>query len=223
MLLVLRSVNPLYGMYLLENMDLADESERLQALESVLEVPGSLFLDVRVPGPDEMPPGPLARQRLDPLLIERGLATADEIDPTQMNEDAYGRQRSRGLPLADKMYRLFDSELPGAGSFRTSPVWIAGELIHFGGDFHKYVTSRDLTKQEGLLFRHLLRLILLCGEFAQLCPPEWNQVEWQTWLNGLAEQLTESCRAVDPESTDTSLEAMRTVDPLTAESSDPAA
>ncbi len=174
-------------------------------------------MDVRVPGPDELPPGQLARQRLDPLLIERGLATADEIDPSQMQEDKYGRRRSHGVPFADKLRRVFDSECPGAGDLRTSPVWIAGELAHFGGDFHKYVTGRDLTKQEGLLFRHLLRLILLCGEFSQLCPPTWKPEEWQTWLHELAMQLTESCRAIDPESTDSSLQVMQTPDPLLAE------
>lgn len=32
------------------------------------------------------------------------------------------------------------------------------------------MTSRDLTKQEGLPFRHLLKMILLCGEFSQVTP-----------------------------------------------------
>lgn len=216
-LLVFRSVNPLYGMFLLEHLGIADQAERIQALESVLEVPGSLFMQVRAPGPEELPPGPLATGRLDPLLIERGLASAEEIDPSKLDEDDYGRRRSRGLLLGDKLRRIFDSEFPGVSDLRTSPVWIAGELLHFRGDFHKYVTSRDLTKQEGIVFRHLLRLILLCGEFAQLCPPELERVEWEAELRHLADQLTESCRAIDPESTDKSLESMQTADPLTAE------
>ncbi|MGD9858135.1 MAG: DEAD/DEAH box helicase, partial [Planctomycetaceae bacterium] len=215
-LLVFRSVNPLYGMFLLEHLGIADESERLQALESVLEVPGSVFMQVRAPGPDELPPGPLASGRLDPLLIERGLASAEEIDPSKMDEDDYGRRRSRGLLFGDKLRRLFDSEFPRVGDLRTSPVWIAGELLHFKGDFHKYVTSRDLAKQEGIIFRHLLRLILLCGEFSQLCPSELEQSAWEAELRQLADQLTASCRAIDPESTDKSLESMQTADPLTA-------
>ncbi|MEZ6054132.1 MAG: hypothetical protein R3C02_22530 [Planctomycetaceae bacterium] len=148
-LLVFRSLNPLYGMFLLENMGIASEAERLQALESVLEVPGSIFMQVKAPGPDELPPGPLATTKLDLLLIERGLATAEEIDPSKQDEDEYGRRRSRGLLLGDKLRRIFDSEFPSVGNLRTSPVWIAGALLEFGGDFHKYVTSRDLAKQEG--------------------------------------------------------------------------
>jgi hypothetical protein len=216
-LLVFRSVNPLYGVFLLEHLGIADEAERIQALESVLEIPGSLFMQVRAPGPDELPPGPLATRRLDPLLIERGLATAEEIDPSKLDEDPYGRQRSRGLLLGDKLRRIFDSEFPRAGDLRTSPVWVAGELLQFGGDFHKYVTSRDLAKQEGIVFRHLLRLILLCGEFSQLCPAEWERGDWELELRHLADRLTASCRAIDPESTDKSLESMQTADPLTAE------
>ncbi len=215
-LLVLRSVNPLYGLFLLEHLGIADESERLQALESVLEIPGSVFMQVRAPGPDELPPGPLATNRLDPLLIARGLATAEEIDPSKMDEDDYGRRHSRGLLLGDKLRRIFDSEFPRVGNLRTSPVWVAGELLQFGGDFHKYVTSRDLAKQEGIIFRHLLRLILLCGEFAQLCPAELERSVWENELKQLADRLTESCRAIDPESTDKSLESMQIADPLTA-------
>ncbi len=213
-LLVFRSVNPLYGMFLLENMGIADEVERLQALESVLDVPGSVFMQVKAPGPDDLPPGPLATTKLDLLLIERGLASAEEIDPSKMDEDDYGRRRSRGLLLGDKLRRVFDSEFPRVGDLRTSPVWIAGALSEFGGDFHKYVTSRDLAKQEGIIFRHLLRLILLCGEFSQVCPPELEPAAWEAELSQLANRLTESCRAIDPESTDKSLESMQSVDPL---------
>ena len=50
-------------------------------------------------------------------------------------------------------------------------VWAANPLMRdYAGNFNLYVKSRDLTKQEGLIFRHLLRLILLCGEFATLTP-----------------------------------------------------
>src|SRR5690606_37067983 len=112
-LLQFRSVNPLYGLYLIDQLGIADEAERIQALESVLEIPGSIFRDVRAPGPDELPPGPLATTWLDPLLIERGLASAAEIDPEQLDEDNYGRQQSWGLLLGDKLRRVFDSEYPG--------------------------------------------------------------------------------------------------------------
>ena len=57
-LLVFRSVHPLYGAFLLQHLGLADRDERIQALESVLEMPRPLLRYVRVPWPEELPPGP---------------------------------------------------------------------------------------------------------------------------------------------------------------------
>ena len=48
-LLQLRSVNPLYGMYLIRELGIANRAERVQAMESVLELPGSVGHFVRVP------------------------------------------------------------------------------------------------------------------------------------------------------------------------------
>ncbi len=48
----------------------------------------------------------------------------------------------------------------------TQPVWIAGEVLLFDGNFNKYITAYGLQKQEGILLRHLLRLILLLEEMA---------------------------------------------------------
>jgi len=104
---------------------------------------------------------------------------------------------------------LFEAEYPGVRDVIVRPVWAAGELLKFGGDFNKYVTARNLTKQEGIVFRHVLRLILLCGEFAQLTPPELSDNEWQAEMNDIADQLTAACRTVDPESTDKAIEAAK--------------
>jgi hypothetical protein len=100
---------------------------------------------------------------------------------------------------------------------QTTAVWAAGELLRYGGNFNLYVKTRDLIKQEGIVFRHLLRLILLCGEFAQVTPPEADPAEWQAWLRELAEQLTESCRAVDPTSTDQAIELAHAADVVEGE------
>jgi hypothetical protein len=102
--------------------------------------------------------------------------------------------------------RLFDYEYAGVHDLRTSPVWAAGELLQFGGDFNKYVTSKSLQKQEGLVFRHALRLILLIAEFMQLTPPNVTEEEWRGELGDISAKLTESCRQVDPDSTDKVLE-----------------
>ena len=63
-------------------------------------------------------------------------------------------------------------------------------------------------KQEGILFKHLLRMVLLCGEFAQLMPREISPADWQTKLRGISDVLTNACRTVDPQSTDEMLEEL---------------
>lgn len=213
-LLQLRSVNPIYGLYLIDLLGAADMTERIQALESVLELPGSILAQVRVPPPDVMPPGPLATEYVDQELIARGLATLEDLYPSPEDPDRRDmfRERRWAVPLADKLRLLFHSEFPDVRDLRITPCWVAGDLLKFGGDFDKYVRGRDLTKQEGLVFRHLLRLILLCGEFAQFTPPNVRPEDWQQPLRDLADQLTASCRAVDPESTDKSLESMQSPD-----------
>ncbi len=210
-LLSFRGCHPIYGTYLLDHLGIADKAERIQLLESVLEVPGSMIRDVRVPGPEELPPGPLALHRIDPELMGRGLISQAELDPDSVEPelDNFGREiRVWSVPLGDKMRRLFDSDYPHVNDLRTRSAWIVGQLLHFGGDFQKYVTTKDLTKQEGVIFRHLLRMILLCQEFSQFCPIGAEHDEWSAEMNEISDQLTETCRQVDPESTDKALEAM---------------
>jgi len=68
-----------------------------------------------------------------------------------------------------KLRLLFDALYPDIGDFVTQAVWAAGDVLSYG-NFNTYVTSKDLTKQEGLIFRHLLRLILLLEEFEAAHP-----------------------------------------------------
>jgi hypothetical protein len=219
-LTVLRSVNPLYGVFLVNQLGIANRAERIQAIESVLELPRSVGHYVRVPKPDQLPPGPLATTRLDAQLLQLGLATAEELVMQPKEEEfrprhTYDEDRVWVLALADRLRRLFDYEVPGVRDLRTQPVWAAGELLEFGGDFNKYVTSKDLAKQEGVIFRHVLRLILLAGELKQLSPPDTEAALWQADLEDIAARLTECCRQVDPTSTDKALEQ---VEEATAES-----
>ncbi len=67
------------------------------------------------------------------------------------------------LTIGEKILRLFRNEFPRVHDVNVHPVWIVGELMEFGGDFNKYVTARKLQKEEGILFRHCLRMILLLG------------------------------------------------------------
>ena len=117
---------------------------------------------------------------------------------------------------------MFEATYPDVTDFHTQAVWCAGELLRFGGAFNKYVQSRDLIKQEGIVFRHLLRLILLCGEFAQVTPPDTDAAAWQAELRELSEQLTVSCRAVDPTSTDEVIEMAHAADVVEGEVAAPA-
>jgi len=221
-LMLLRSVNPLYGVFLVNQLGIASREERIQALESVLELPGSIAHFVRVPRQDELPPGPLATTRLDSLLLQLGLATAEELVARSREEEEERRfqfpeERVWVLTLADKLRRLFDYEFPHVYDLYTNSVWAAGELLEFGGDFNKYVTSKSLQKQEGLIFRHLLRLILLTREFAQLTPPDASPEDSRGELDDIALRLTETCRQVDPTSTERTLEQVAVAADLSTE------
>jgi hypothetical protein len=220
-LLVFRSVHPLYAAFLLQHLGVADRDERLQALESVLEMPRPLLRYVRVPFPESLPPGPLARERLDEELIRRGLMIAKpEPQPgDDEDDDGYDWREPEVRPptLAEKLRLLFDAIHPDVTDVSTQSVWAAAELLRFEGNFNKYVQSRDLVKQEGIVFRHFLRLILLCGEFAQVCPEGITQAAWQAEMRDISERLTASCREVDPASTEEMIEKAHAADVVEGE------
>ena len=197
-MLVFRSIHPIYGAYLLNHLGIANREERIQAFESVLSMPRPLLKYVRVPEEDQLIPGPLATERLNPELLKMGLISP----PVEEEEEEEDRWKERPPTLAEKLRTYFDEQFPEVTDVMTQPVWAAGELLRFEGKFNLYVRSRDLVKQEGIIFRHLLRLILLLGEFAEVCPEETTEEEWQTDLREISEALTESCRSVDPTSTE---------------------
>jgi hypothetical protein len=218
-LVKLRGINPLYGMYLVKQLGIASREERIQALESVLEMPGSVARLVRVPKPEEMPPGPLATTRLNGELLALGLATPEQLGakPEEVDEEPKDRremfqERVFVLTLAEKLRLLFDANFPGVHSLHTTPVWAAGEVLEFGGQFNKYITARGLQKQEGVIFRHLLRLILLLKEFLPLAPPDSSEEEWRSELESISATLVDCCRGVDATSTDKVLEEVEELD-----------
>src|SRR5207253_1632769 len=97
-LLKLRGINPLYGLYLVNQLGIASREERLQAFESVLEMPGSVAKHVRVPKYEEMPPGPLATTRLDVELLQMGLATPEQLGAKPVEEASGGRESPGDSP-----------------------------------------------------------------------------------------------------------------------------
>jgi superfamily II DNA/RNA helicase len=216
-LLVFRACHPLYGAYLIDQLARATTEERLQAFESVLELPRPLLKFVRVPW--EMPEGPLQTEVLNPELIARGLMVAKP--PKQDGddeEDEYIPWDERPPVFAQKLRLLFDAKYPDVGEFATEAVWAAGDILFgYGGNFNLYVTTRELTKQEGLVFRHLLRLILLLEEFQQLTPPGVEAAAWQAELKELADRLTETCRTVDPTSTEQAIKKAHAADVVEGE------
>jgi superfamily II DNA/RNA helicase len=215
-LLVFRACHPLYGAYLIDLMATASRDERIQLLESVLELPRPLLKFVRVPF--DLAAGPLQTEKLDPDMIARGLMVAkppkEEGAPEE--EDEWVPWDERPPVLAEKARMLFDAKYPEVGDFNTQAVWAAGDIINYG-NFNTYVTSKDLTKQEGLIFRHLLRLILLTQEFEQLTPPGLNAEDWKSELGEIAEKLTEICRAVDPSSTEDAIKRAHGADVVEGE------
>ena len=86
-LLLLRGVNPLFGVFVINQLGIADQAERIQAMESILEMPNSVARFVRVPPHEELPPGPLAMTRLDVQLLQLGLATPEELAAAGAEED----------------------------------------------------------------------------------------------------------------------------------------
>ena len=218
-LLVFRACQPLYGAFLIDLLGTASQEERIQAFESVLELPRPLLKSVRVPF--DLSPGPLATEKLDPELIAKGLMTVKPPkgeDEPEDDEDEFVPWDERPPLFAEKLRLLFDSQYPEVGDFITQAVWAAGDIVfRYGGNFNTFVTTKELTKQEGLIFRHCLRLILLLEEFEQLTPSGVDPDKWKSDLKELADKLTETCRAVDPNSTEDAIKKAHAADVVEGE------
>ena len=199
-------------MFLLEHLGLADWTERMLIFESVLELPRALVRHVRVPPPFRLPPGPLALERLDMEIVQRGLIPASDLYP-EFDPSVPPEERKYAPALADKLRMLFDSEYPDVTDVMVQPVMVAAELLlNWNGNFFNFVSSRDLARQEGLIFRHLLRMVLLLDEFRQVTPVGIDPVIWQAELQETADRLTACCRTVDPGWTDSMLTQQNNAD-----------
>ena len=81
----------------------ADHHELIQILESLLAMPTSVAKSVRVPWPDELPPGKLALETVDPALLTSGVATQEDLYPQADQGDLPPELRKYPIPLAQKM------------------------------------------------------------------------------------------------------------------------
>ena len=215
--LAFRSVHPLYGAFLLNQLGTASWEERVQALESVLEIPRPILKFVRVP--KDMPPGPLETARIRPQLEQRGLLQVKLPPPEEDEQDEEEEFEEEPEPrFAEKLAMFFGVGRPEITDVSVQSVWAAGEILKgFGGNFNLFIRYRDLTKQEGIVFRHLLRLILLCEEFAVLTPAETTAEEWRAFLDDLSSRLAETCRTIDPTSTEEMIQRAHAADVVEGE------
>ena len=196
-----RNVDPLYGAFLIEQLSRSSFEEKLLALESVLELPGSIQRHVRLP---DLEPGPLQTDVLDPLMIQMGVVIAkpegadtEEEEPASADyrDDPWWDGSTREEPLTfPRMLKLvFEARLEAPEPVFVQPKWVASGMF---GDcaFFKFAQNRNLIKQEGLILRHLLRLAILAEEFSGMTQdPDYRRI---------GELATECCQTVDPRYTD---------------------
>lgn len=197
-LLGFRSINPLYGAFLAEQLARADFGEKVQALESVLPIPPAILRQVRLP--EDLPEGPLFREVIKPIMISMGVKLAgpdDSEEKERKRDDLWGREDEEPEypPVFAEMLKIaFDAKLSSPEPIDVQPKWVAGGTFELDADFFKFVRARNLIKQEGIIFRHLLRLVILAGEFfTRTQDPDYQRI------GSLA---TRTCHRVDPGYTD---------------------
>jgi hypothetical protein len=201
-LLTFRSVDPIYGAFLSAQLNYANFEEKVQALESVLPIPPVMERQVRLP--ETLAPGPLQTNVLTPLLISMGIVLAKPANPAGDDEDeidpwATDDEPQRPPKFPEMLKLAFDSTLAMPEDIFVQPKWIAGGTFEAGHDFYKFVHSRDLVKNEGIVLRHLLRLVILAGEFfTRTSDPQYQAI---------SERTTEVCRHVDARYTERFLAA----------------
>ncbi len=214
-LLVFRSIDPLYGAFLTKQLMHSNFEEKVLAIESVLPLSPAIRRQTRIP--EDYQPGPL-QALLETRLIQRGIITArvkpqEEEPPRRWGErmDDLWEDDEPDEPsnLPEMLKALFDATLASPEDIEVQAKWVAGGIFELDCDFYKYVKSRNLTKNEGLMLRHLLRLVILAGEFMTRSggDPDYERI---------GELATRACQAVDPSYTDRFLAAEEEAKKLTS-------
>jgi superfamily II DNA/RNA helicase len=204
-----RSVDPLYGAFAAEIMNYSNFEEKVEVLESVLPLPPPILR--KVPIPEDLPKGPLQEKVLEPQLVAMGLIVAEPQEEERLRRPRRYRdpweeeeEAPRRLTLPEMLPPIFQARLAAPEPVVVQPKWVAGETFRLDCEFFKFVRRADLIKQEGIILRHLLRLVILAGEFYALTEdPDYLRI---------AELSTRCCRRVDERYTDRFLaeaEAMR--------------
>lgn len=201
-LLNYRSVDPLFGEYLAQTLVQSDFNEKLLALEAVLELPPPVAR--KCPPPWDLPKGPLQTQVLEPLMIAMGVTLgqvktaedeeAERDDRRQFGRDMWAEEQERPPAFPEMLKIAFEAKLAAPEPAIVQTKWAAGDVFARDGEFFDSVKGLDLVKQEGLLLRHLLRLVILAGEFAARTEDPDYEV--------IAAKATAACQRVDEHYTD---------------------
>ncbi|UCE58117.1 MAG: DEAD/DEAH box helicase [Phycisphaerales bacterium] len=198
-LVTFRSVDPLYGAFCVKHLARSTFEEKVQALESVLPLSPGIDKQVRLP---DLEPGPYQTNELEPTLLKLGVALPHPEGgialPQDDTDEAVWDDRYEGprkMTFAEMLKALFDAKLASPEIVPVHNRWVAGGIFEAQCDFYKFVRSRNLTKNEGIVLRHLLRLVILAGEFLALADedPDYQLI---------GEQATRACMQVDPRYTD---------------------
>ncbi len=205
-LLNFRSIDPLYGVYVCQQLSRGDFDEKLQTLESVLSMPPAIE---KKTSPPEFEPGPMQTQVLLPAMIKAGLVIAGPDGSIKRvgNDDDEGADymvdddvNEQPLLVPEMLDMLFQDRLATPDPVFVQPKWVLGGIVDLESDFYKYVRSRDLQKNEGLVLRHLLRLTIVAGEFL-------NQSAGDPDYQRMIDQASLVCRSVDERYTERFLES----------------
>ena len=201
-----RSVDPLYGAFAAKHLIRSSYEEKVQALDSMMIVPPNVQYHVHLA--DDIEPGPLQSGLLQPELLKRGVLIVHpegklvEAAPEDEYEDHWddGYEHVFGVTMPQMLKLYFDEHLASPEAVSVQPKWILGEIIERDADFHKFIKAHTLEKNEGLILRHLLRLVILTGEFKAMYPddPDYDR---------MGEIATRACQMVDASYTDRFLAA----------------
>ncbi len=197
-----RSVDPLFGDYLADRLSYSNCEEKILALEAALPVPPPILRHVRIP--DSLEKGPLQVEIMEPLLRTMGVKLAEDFarEEEERDERRWVESWERELPeereypptFPDMLRIEFESRLAAPEPIMVQPKWLAGDAIARDGEFFKCVKALNLIKQEGIALRHLLRLVILAGEFlVRTGDPDYERI---------AEQVTKACERVDKKYTE---------------------
>ncbi len=192
---VFRTLDPLFSAFLCQQLAVSSLEEKILALDSALSIPPVLERKLRIP---DLPPGPLETEVLAPLMIELGVVVArrgtrdDEEEEDDFLDENGDFQRPPTFPEMLKI--AFEARLANPEPAFMQPKWCAGAAFDHACDFFRFVRAADLVKQEGIVLRHLLRLVILAGEFFTYTEDPAYQ--------SIGEKATQTCRRVDASYTD---------------------